>query len=99
MRQPKGNIRRMGRWSSQVVSTANVDESNSIQKWISTTRTKLQEQGILKQEGNVLKFTNYIFSSPSGAAGVVLGRNANGWIEWKYQGGKTLDEVKRQREQ
>lgn len=55
------------------------------------------EQGILKQEGNVYKFTsNYIFTSPSGAAGVVLGRKANGWIEWKYSDGKTLDEVKRQ---
>ena len=54
-------------------------------------------EGIFKQEGNVYKFTsNYIFSSPSGAAAVVLGRSANGWLEWKYQDGRTLDEVKRQ---
>jgi hypothetical protein len=26
----------------------------------------------------------------------VLARNANGWREWKYPDGKTLDEVKRQ---
>ncbi|MBE0582509.1 MAG: DUF4357 domain-containing protein [Desulfofustis sp.] len=26
---------------------------------------------------------------------VVLGRRSNGWIEWKYKDGKTLDEVKR----
>jgi hypothetical protein len=25
----------------------------------------------------------------------VLARRANGWIEWKYKDGKTLDEVKR----
>lgn len=80
-------------------STSNLEESNSIQNWISTMRAKLQEQGILIQDVNLLKFTsNYIFSSPSGAAGVVLGRNANGWIEWKFQDGKTLDEVKRQTE-
>ena len=78
-------------------STSNIDESNSISKWISTMRTKLQDQGVLKKDGNVLVFSsNYLFNSPSGAAGVVLGRSANGWIEWKYQDGKTLDEVKRQ---
>ncbi len=39
--------------------------------------------------------SDYIFNSPSAAAGVVLGRNANGWIEWKNEDGKTLDELKR----
>lgn len=78
-------------------STANIEEAKSIQAWITNIRKNLVEQDILKQEGNVYKFTsNYIFSSPSGAAAVVLGRSANGWIEWKYQNSKTLDEVKRQ---
>jgi len=62
---------------------------------------KLQElfrdEDELREERNVYKFTsNYIFTSPSGAAAVVLGRSANGWLEWKYQNGKTLDDVKRQ---
>jgi hypothetical protein len=26
----------------------------------------------------------------------VMGRSANGWIEWKTASGRTLDEVKRQ---
>jgi hypothetical protein len=26
----------------------------------------------------------------------VMGRSANGWVEWKTASGKTLDEVKRQ---
>jgi len=38
---------------------------------------------------------NSIFTSPSAAAATVLARNANGWREWKYKNGKTLDEVKR----
>jgi hypothetical protein len=29
------------------------------------------------------------------AAGVVLGRNTIGWVEWKYHDGKMLNEVKR----
>jgi hypothetical protein len=78
-------------------SLANIEEAKSIQSWISETRKKLLEQGNIKQEGNVYRFaSNHIFSSPSGAAGVVLGRTANGWIEWKYADGRTLDEVKRQ---
>lgn len=78
-------------------SRANIDEAKSIQPWISETRKKLLEQGIIKQVENVYIFTsNHPFTSPSGAAGVVLGRTANGWIEWKYQDGRTLNEVKRQ---
>ncbi|MFT5725899.1 MAG: hypothetical protein ACI8PB_000015 [Desulforhopalus sp.] len=78
-------------------STANIQESKSVQAWISDKRQKLIEQGVLKLKDNVYIFTsNYIFPSPSAASAVVLGRSANGWIEWRYQDGKTLDEVKRQ---
>ena len=35
---------------------------------------------------------DYIFSSPSAAAAIVLGRNANGLTEWKLKDGKTLKE-------
>ena len=36
-----------------------------------------------------------IFSSPSYAAGFVLGNSVNGWISWKNKDKKTLDEIKR----
>lgn len=36
---------------------------------------------------------DYIFTSPSTAAMVMLGRNANGRIEWKTAGGKTLKDL------
>ena len=39
---------------------------------------------------------DYLFTSPSMAAMAVMGRSANGWIEWKAANGKTLDEAKRQ---
>ena len=77
-------------------STASTDETKSCHNFLSELRKKLKDQGILVEDGSVLKFTsNYIFSSPSTAAAVVLARNANGWVEWKYQDGRTLDEVKR----
>lgn len=39
--------------------------------------------------------TIQMFTSPSQATSIVLGRNANGWIEWKNVEGKTLDYLKR----
>jgi hypothetical protein len=38
---------------------------------------------------------DHAFDSPSGAAGVVLGRQANGWREWTDADGQSLDELER----
>ena len=35
---------------------------------------------------------DYVFSSPSTAAAIVMGRNANGLNEWKKKDGSTLRE-------
>lgn len=54
-------------------------------------RKDLVENGILKPVGNHCEFTeDYDFNSPSLAASVVLGRSANGRVEWKTEEGKTL---------
>lgn len=60
-------------------------------------REELLSGGVLAAASPAtLRFTkDYIFSSPSQAAAVILGRTANGWIEWKYPDGRTLSEVKR----
>lgn len=64
-------------------------------------RSQLITEGILTEiagsAGSLLVFTrDHLFSSPSTAAMAVMGRSANGWVEWKTASGKTLDEVKRQ---
>ena len=60
-------------------------------------RNQLMTEGIMAAQGGMLVFTrDYLFSSPSMAAMAVMGRSANGWVEWKATNGKTLDEVKRQ---
>lgn len=75
----------------------NLEESKSAGAWVIGMRAELKEKGILIEKDGVLVFgTDHVFSSPSAAAAVVLARRANGWIEWKYKDGKTLDEVKRQ---
>ena len=60
-------------------------------------RNELIQSGILVQDGEAYRFTeDYIFSSPSTAGGVILGRSTNGWTKWRNVNGKTLDEMKRQ---
>jgi len=57
-------------------------------------RQELIANGVLQAEGASYRFTqDYAFSSPSTAAAVVLGRSANGRIEWKDAKGKTLKEL------
>lgn len=56
-------------------------------------RQKLIDEGVLVDKGEYLEFSDdYIFSSPSTAAAMVMGRNANGLTEWKSKDGKTLKE-------
>lgn len=56
-------------------------------------RQKLINDGVLIQNLDIYEFPDdFIFSSPSTAASIVLGRNANGLTEWKQNNGKTLKE-------
>ncbi len=78
-------------------STCNLKETKSAGPYVKNWRDKLIEDGVLEKDETVYRFKqDHIFSSPSTAAEVVLARRANGWTEWKYKDGKTLDEVKRQ---
>jgi hypothetical protein len=78
-------------------STCNLEESKTAGTWIVNMRQRLLDSNILRKENNILIFnSDYLFGSPSAAAGAVLARRANGWVEWKFKNGKTLDEVKRQ---
>ena len=54
-------------------------------------RSSLIEKGIIDED---LKLTrDYIFTSPSLAAAVVMGRNANGRTEWKNEEHKTIKDI------
>ncbi|MCD6706356.1 MAG: DUF4357 domain-containing protein [Thiobacillus sp.] len=60
-------------------------------------REELIGNGVLQPENGHFRFTqDYVFSSPSTAAAVVLGRSANGRIEWKNGAGKTLKALQEQ---
>ena len=57
-------------------------------------REKLIAENVLIRKGDYLEFSDdYIFSSPSTAAVIIMGRNANRLTEWKNKAGKTLKDV------
>lgn len=59
-------------------------------------RNQLVTDGVLSLSGDHYVFArDHLFASPSTAAIAVLGRSANGWLEWKTEQGQTLDAVKR----
>jgi len=60
-------------------------------------RETLVSSGVFKVEGDqLISQKDHLFRSPSMAAIALMGRTANGWIDWKDSTGRTLDEVKRQ---
>ena len=63
----------------------------SIHEYGIALRQSLIADGTIVQDGEHLRFTrDHIFSSPSTAAMVLLGRTSNGRIEWKTTEGLTL---------
>ena len=56
-------------------------------------RNRLIEERVIVPKDDYYEFPDdYIFSSPSTAAAMVLGRNANGLTEWRLKEGTTLKE-------
>jgi hypothetical protein len=66
----------------------------SIHPWLLGLRTRLIESGVVEETSDGLRFMqDHVFESPSAAAGVLLGRSANGRKEWEDAQGKTLKEI------
>ena len=81
---PKGFTVRVG---SQAVK----QEVASIHPYMREIRAELIRQGVLLDHGSRYEVAqDYTFGSPSTAAGVLLGRAANGRVEWKAADGRTL---------
>ncbi len=77
-------------------SQAVKEEVPSIHYFLKELRRVLLEKRVFVDDGTCYRLTqDYIFSSPSTAAGVLLGRPANGLLEWKDKNGRTLKEVQK----
>jgi len=92
-----------GRYTSEgfVVLRGSSGRKEVVPSFVDTThmavRQSLIDSGIMQVQGDRVVFTkDHLFRTPSGAAIILMGRTANGWIDWKNQSGQTLDSLKRQ---
>ncbi len=75
-------------------SRARASEVPSAQAWLTDLRSKLTERGVLVEDAGTLLFTqDYRFTSPSAAAAVLVGGNANGRKVWRDGEGRTLRDI------
>jgi hypothetical protein len=75
-------------------SEAKKNLSKSTTETYRNLRRKLLETSILIDKGDKFEFAeDAIFSSPSAASNMVLGRNSNGFTEWVNEKGKTFKEI------
>jgi hypothetical protein len=87
---PEGFVVRAG-------STVVKAEVPSIHDYLAALRRTLVKTGVLVDAGEMFRLSqDYTFNSPSTAAGVLLGRSANGRIEWKDAKGRSLKEIQSQ---
>ena len=76
---------------------ARLDTVPSIHAYGRDIRESLTAAGVFVVDGRYLRLTqDYVFGSPSMASMVLLGRTANGRIEWKTSTGTTLKDLQEQ---
>jgi len=67
--------------------------TNSYPKTMQKLRDTLLSEGvIIKKDNKLILDQDYLFSSSSSAAMIIMGRSANGLTEWKLKSGKTLQD-------
>ncbi len=67
--------------------------TNSYPKAMQKLRDTLISEGvIIKKKDKMIIKQDYLFSSSSSAAMIIMGRSANGLTEWKMKSGKTLQD-------
>ena len=77
---------------ARIENVASIQGTSNVQ-----IRESLVKDGVMAPQDGLYVFTrDHLFPSPSQAAMALMGRSANGWVEWKAANGKTLDELKRQ---
>lgn len=79
---------------SQAVLSEVAEMSQTHHGYYNLRQSLILIHGVLKKQSSHYVFAqDYTFDSPSAAAAVILGRAANGRIEWRDSNGKTLKEL------
>jgi predicted GIY-YIG superfamily endonuclease len=72
-----------------------VDSLAASASYMKSRAVLLQSQKLLDSSLALEFAEDVLFSSPSAASGMVMGRPSNGWVDWITPEGKTLDAVER----
>jgi predicted GIY-YIG superfamily endonuclease len=73
--------------NSQVANPVTNSYPNTMQK---LRDTLISEDVIVEEQDKLILKHDYLFSNPSYAAMIIMGRSANGLTEWKMKSGRTL---------
>lgn len=76
-------------------SEVNLAKPVNLEKYNRQRNALLEKGDIIQQSDKYILKVTLEFNTPSGASDFIIGGSTNGWIEWKNQDGKTLDEVYR----
>ena len=61
--------------------------------WKNSRQELINNKTIVEKNGKLIFENDYLFNSPSAAAAIVMGRSANGLMEWKNSKGKSLKDM------
>ncbi|WP_343664064.1 GIY-YIG nuclease family protein [Chryseobacterium mucoviscidosis] len=75
---------------SEIADTVTTSLNQSI---INFRQRLIDEQKIINTHNKLVFTEDYLFSSPSTAAAIVMGRSANGLTEWKLSDGRILKSI------
>ena len=92
----KGEIRSDG-FLVLAGSTARTEAVDSLGTGWAKLRGHLVETGVFVEEGSSCRLSqDYLFKSISAASSILLGRQSNGWLEWKNTDGVTMKDLQAQ---
>ena len=92
----KGEIRSDG-FLALAGSRARTNALDSLGPGWTKLRSHLLETGVFVEEGSSCRLSqDYLFKSISAASSVLLGRQSNGWLEWKNADGVTMKDLQAQ---
>ena len=76
-------------------SEVNLAKPANLEKYNKQRKELFEKGDIIRQADKYILKVTLEFNTPSGASDFIIGGSTNGWLEWKNQDGKTLDEIYR----
>lgn len=70
-----------------------VPSKSIMDSWLKLRQRLIDDKTLVENEGRYIFISDTIFSSPSAASSIVLGRQSSGPLEWKTEDGQSYKDV------